>query len=110
MRLAHKAIVFSALASGVALAAPAAEAGAFKAQRSANFDGHAHVITVSHDRAWRRRNWHRHNGDTVVDAPFTYVETGYHRRVAVDAPFTAVRVGRRGVWVRAPFVNLFVPR
>jgi hypothetical protein len=43
-----------------------------------------------------------------VRAPFTSVDTG--KGTAVDAPFTSVRTGRRGTWVRAPFVNLFVPK
>ena len=32
------------------------------------------------------------------------------RRVTVDTPFAAVRVRPRGVYVRAPFVRLWVPR
>ncbi|WP_439544391.1 hypothetical protein [Hyphomicrobium sp.] len=32
------------------------------------------------------------------------------RRVTVHAPFAAVRVRPRGVYVRAPFVRLWVPR
>lgn len=43
-----------------------------------------------------------------VDAPFTHVETG--RKVAVEAPFTSVYVGKRGRYVRAPFVSLWIPR
>jgi hypothetical protein len=51
-----------------------------------------------------------HRGTEVVDAPFARVETGGRGRVAVDAPFTSVWVGRRGVWVRAPFVDIYVPK
>lgn len=40
--------------------------------------------------------------------PFAYVESG--RRVVVEAPFTTVYVGRRGRYVRAPFVNIWIPR
>lgn len=54
-----------------------------------------------------RHNHHRHVA--VVDAPFSRVETRRYARVAVDAPFASVRIGR-GVHVRAPFVNLWVPR
>ncbi len=57
-----------------------------------------------------RRHHHHHRHVVVVDAPFTYVETRRYNRVAVDAPFASVRVGGRGTWVRAPFVNLWVPR
>lgn len=52
---------------------------------------------------------HRRNGrNHIVDAPYTHVESGRH--VAVDAPFTTVYVGRRGRYVRAPFVELWLPR
>jgi hypothetical protein len=45
---------------------------------------------------------------TYVRAPFTEVESGRHTWVA--APFARVYSGRRGTWVRAPFVDLWVPR
>lgn len=57
----------------------------------------------------RHHRHHRH----VVDAPFTRVETNHansRRRVIVDAPFAHVSVGRRGRHVRAPFVDLWLPR
>lgn len=51
----------------------------------------------------------RHEGrNRIVDAPYTHVESGRH--VAVDAPFTTVYVSRRGRYVRAPFVELWLPR
>lgn len=53
---------------------------------------------------------YRHHHDRVVDAPFTHVETGPRHRTSVWAPFTRVHVSRRGTYVRAPFVDLFVPR
>jgi hypothetical protein len=42
-----------------------------------------------------------------VREPFTAVDVdpGTH----VEAPFASVHVGRYGTWVRAPFVDLFVP-
>ncbi len=63
------------------------------------------------DYGWHnsKRRYRHDKGNVVVEAPFTYVETGRHRHTAVDAPFTSVRVGRRGVWVRAPFVDIYVP-
>ena len=78
---------------------------------SAVADHHSAVLVAEDwddddDRPYRRH----HHGSHVVDAPFTHVETGVRGRVAVDAPFASVRVDRRGTWVRAPFVNLFVPR
>lgn len=65
------------------------------------------VVQVHQD--WRHgdRRWHR---DDHVHAPFTHVETRRGRSTEVHAPFAAVRSERRGVWVRAPFVNLYVPR
>ena len=67
------------------------------------------TVSQDRDRKWHRRYASNYDGVTVVDAPFTTVETGYRHRVAVDAPFTSVRAGHRGVWVRAPFVDLYVP-
>ncbi len=55
---------------------------------------------------WERRR--RHHRERYVVAPFTDVETG--RRVVVDAPFAHVTVDRHGRFIRAPFVNLWVPR
>ena len=52
----------------------------------------------------RRATRHSHH----VDAPFTHVESG--RRVVVEAPFTSVYVSKRGRYVRAPFVSLWIPR
>jgi hypothetical protein len=49
-------------------------------------------------------------GDRVVEAPTTRVETNRRGKVAVDAPFTSVRRDNRGVHVRAPFVDIYVPR
>jgi hypothetical protein len=57
----------------------------------------------------KRRWWRRDaDGQEYVRAPFTSVETG--KRTNVEAPFTSVQKDRAGTWVRAPFVNLFVPR
>lgn len=58
------------------------------------------------DDDWDGRRHHR--GRRHVDAPYTHVETG--RRVVVEAPFASVYVGRRGRHIRAPFVNLWIPR
>lgn len=60
------------------------------------------------DGRWQRRRHHHHGHDHTVDAPFTHVETG--RRVVVDAPFAHVTVDRYGRHIRAPFVNLWLPR
>jgi hypothetical protein len=55
-----------------------------------------------------KRYWRHHHGRSVhVREPFTAVDVdpGTH----VEAPFASVHVGRYGTWVRAPFVDLFVP-
>ena len=73
----------------------------------------SHTVVRVHDdgRRWGYGRYYRnYDRGTVVDAPTTYVDTRGYRRVWVDAPFTAVRVHPRGVWVRAPFVDLYIPR
>jgi hypothetical protein len=68
------------------------------------------VVKV-HRRSYRHPHHserHHHRAPRIVEAPFTYVESG--RRVVVEAPFTTVYVGRRGRYVRAPFVDLWIPR
>ena len=67
------------------------------------------VLAAEPDSAHARHHRHNHRQAVVVVAPFTHVETRRFARVAVDAPFASVRVGR-GVHVRAPFVNLWIPR
>ena len=59
-------------------------------------------------RRYRRRNPHRHYKDGYVKAPYTYVDT-YDADVVVDAPYARVRRSRRGVRIRAPYVDLYVP-
>lgn len=78
------------------------------------------VVTIHNKRSHRKhsaKNSHRyahkhHRRTHIVDAPFTRVETGhrYRRGVLVDAPFAFVTVGRRGRYIRAPFVDLWLPR
>jgi hypothetical protein len=48
--------------------------------------------------------------DTQVRAPFTSVDTSKSKGTQVQAPFTSVETDDRGTYVRAPFVDLFVPR
>lgn len=54
-----------------------------------------------------KRRW-RYRDGAYVRAPFTSVDT--RRDTFVAAPFARVYSGRYGTWVRAPFVNLWVPR
>lgn len=107
------AATFTAQAApGTGLAKTAESTGALAAQ----------VVTVGHryDRGYRsyygkkrhykRRKYRRHYrySDNHVDAPYTrYRGRG---RVHVDAPFAYVKRNRRGLHVRAPFVDLYIPR
>jgi hypothetical protein len=54
-----------------------------------------------------KRRWRYRNG-THVRALFASVDSD--RDTYVAAPFAQVYSGRYGTWVRAPFVNLWVPR
>jgi hypothetical protein len=109
---------------------PAAQAAALSSARAP--DSQSAVIQVDHDwddddydDYYSRRYYRRH----YVGRPYYYgrpyygygygygagyygYDDGYgyygRRRVTVDAPF--VRVRPRGVFVRAPFVRLYVPR
>lgn len=68
-----------------------------------------HYVSVETGSAVVKVHRRHHQGrNHIVDAPYTHVESGRH--VAVDAPFTTVYVGRRGRYVRAPFVELWLPR
>jgi hypothetical protein len=94
-----------ALIAGAAAAVIPAGAGAAPIGAAAkNVSAPSEVVKV-HTRK------HKHYGryyERHVDAPFAHVETGRH--TVVDAPFTTVYVGRHGRYVRAPFVNLWIPR
>ena len=106
------------LTAAVALGLEPAAAGPWSGQRGQALGSGSAVVRISDDDGGGgRHRHHRHahhfdydDDDGVVRAPFTYVDARSSGRVAVDAPFTSVRVGRHGVWVRAPFVDLFVPR
>lgn len=117
MNFSHSARLLGAatIAAGlVAVAAGPASAHTVYARHGKTI-AHAHTVTAinySEGRSWRHSRYDRRYNDRVVhvDAPFTTVETRRYRYTAVDAPFASVRVHGRGVWVRAPFVNLYVPR
>ena len=57
---------------------------------------------------YKRRYWRHRNSDVHVRAPFTSVDTS--RDTWVAAPFARVYSGSYGTYVRAPFVDLWVPR
>lgn len=96
-----------ALTSASLLVAGAGVSAAAPSKRHVAAKSDSAVVKV-HRRHHHHHHHHRYGRGHVVDAPFTRVETGRH--VAVDAPFTTVYVGRRGRYVRAPFVELWLPR
>ena len=57
-------------------------------------------IELVQEAGYYKRRW-RHRDD---DDDYSGRET------VVAAPFARVYSGRRGTWVRAPFVNLWIPR
>lgn len=105
--LISRGLAIALIAGGAAVAMRPAGAGAAPIGAAAkNISAPSEVVKV-HTRKYK----HRHHGryyERHVDAPFTHVETGRH--TVVDAPFTMVYVGRHGRYVRAPFVNLWIPR
>jgi hypothetical protein len=110
----HRIVAALALmAAGLALSAPPASAGPLGAYRAPETSASA-VIRV-HDRWYDDDDDYRHYKRRYykrgyVRAPFTRVYTRGYRFTSVDAPFASVRVRPWGTWVRAPFVNIYVPR
>lgn len=96
---------FSAWAAN---AAPSAAAAALHGGETAVIKVHVR----SHRHGYRHQRHLHHHRRRHVDAPFTHVETqhGKRRRVIFEVPFTSVYVGRHGRHIRAPFVNLWIPR
>ena len=86
---------------GVPLASEAAPAAALDVSAKPPL---LQLVDNDDKRYWR----HHYRGRSVhVREPFTAVDVdpGTH----VEAPFASVHVDRYGTWVRAPFVDLFVP-
>lgn len=111
--------LIAALVAAVLSVTPASALSAPKRQAlaSASSDG---VIKVHSKNVHSKRHYHKrhhkhaykhHRRHRIVEAPFTRVETRhrYRRDVLVDAPFAFVAVNRHGRYVRAPFVDLWVP-
>lgn len=97
------------------LIAPAAHAGPLAAAKA---DTKSAVVHVDHDwdddddDYYSRRHYRRYYRSGYYDRPYYGYGYGYrrYRNVDVYAPFASVRVRPRGVYVRAPFVRLYVPR
>lgn len=105
-------VAASLAAALVATPASALTAPNRQALAAASADGVTKVHSKRYHHKHHRKHTHKHRRHrSVVEAPFTRVETGhrYRRGVLVDAPFAFVTVGRHGRYVRAPFVDLWVP-
>lgn len=108
--VALSALLFAGLlaASGDAVAGPLGKARWAASHENA-------IVLVGSRKGWKghghRYRFHRRvYGGSYVRAPFTRVRTRGSRWTSVDAPFASVRVRPWGTWVRAPFVDLYVPR
>lgn len=106
IRFAAAAAVAVALFAA-ALPASAAPLGV----RAAEAKSETLVTEVHYKRKYAKRYKGRYYkyGRRHVDAPYTYVDR-YSGRTVVDAPHAYVTRSRRGVHIRAPYVNLYVPR
>lgn len=106
LALAVTAAVLSAFALP-ATAAPLASGLILRQQTTAKTASPLVTVGYRH-REWRRKYRKYRTYDHHVDAPYTrYRGRG---RVVVDAPYAYVRRGRDGVRVRAPYVDLYIPR
>lgn len=105
--LISRGLAIALFAGGAAVAVrPAGAEAAPIGAAAKNASGPSEVVKV-HTRKDKHHH-HRRDYERHVDTPFTHVETGRH--TFVDAPFAMVYVGRHGRYVRAPFVNLWIPR
>lgn len=105
--------VTAAVASALIASAPDARSATIAKHTISPATSAIIKVHDSWDDDWDGRpgqHYHHHHyyPDTIVDAPFTHVETGRH--VIVDAPFTHVYVGPYGRHIVAPFVDIWVPR
>jgi hypothetical protein len=97
-------VTFVVAAASVAfLAGPSAPASAAPGLVATPEAGTA----VVQEAGYYKRRW-RYRDGAYVRAPFAEVDTYHDTWVAT--PFARVYSGRAGTWVRAPFVNLWVPR
>ena len=90
---------------GLGVALGSMQASATPAQISQIEAESSLVQTVGY---WKRRHYYRDYDGEHVRAPFASVDTG--RGTHVEAPFATVHTDGSGTYVRAPFVNLWVPR
>jgi hypothetical protein len=93
----------------IAISAPASAGPAGISATSSYADASLVQNVGYYKRRWWRQWDDSYNGESHVRAPTTSVDTN-NAYTDVDAPFAKVRKSPRGTWVRAPFVNLFVPR
>ncbi len=104
--LISRSLATALIAGAAAAVLPAGADAAPVGAGAKNVSASSEVVKV-HTRKHKHRHYRRYD-ERHVDAPFAHVETGRH--TVVDAPFTTVYAGRHGRYVRAPFVNLWIPR
>ena len=103
--MSHYSYLLGVAAIGLGIAAGSAQASAAPAQI---FQVKAKSSLVQKVGYWKRRHYYRDYDGEHVRAPFASVDTGPGTRV--EAPFATVHTDGRGTYVRAPFVDLWVPR
>jgi hypothetical protein len=112
--IVSKHIAYLGVALATALSAsivvlPAASAASFGALLRAQA-GNDLVQPVGESGQYTEEEYYDEDRDTQVRAPFTSVDTSKSEGTQVEAPFTSVESDDHGTRVRAPFVDLFVPR
>ncbi|HLC09148.1 MAG TPA: hypothetical protein VJK06_07675 [Methyloceanibacter sp.] len=103
--MSHYSYLLGVAAIGLGVAVGSTHALAAPAQSAKIEAKNSLVQTVGNK---KRRTYYRDSDGEHVRAPFASVDTG--RGTHVDAPFASVHTDRGGTYVRAPFVDLWVPR
>ena len=98
------ALAGAAVAAGVSFA-PQGQAAPAAVQRA---PAQSQLVQRVDADAYYWRHHRRYARGTHVRAPGTAVDV--EGGTQVEAPFTMVHTDRHGTWVRAPFVDLFIPR
>ena len=108
-----KLVAYLAVALVTALSAsivglPAASAATFGTLLRAQAGGD--LVQPIGDSGQNTEEYYDEDRDTQVRAPFTSVDTNKSKGTQVEAPFTSVQTDDGRTRIRAPFVDLFVPR
>jgi hypothetical protein len=107
--VAYLGVALAAALSASMAGLPAASAASFGTLLRAQAGGDL-VQPVGDTGQYTEEEYSAEDRDTQVRAPFTSVDTDSKERTRVEAPFTSVDKDEDGTHIRAPFVDLFVPR